>query len=143
MAKKKYRKFALLFDCGLMVSPHLPFLAVSSDGIAYDGEDWKLVEIKCPVKGKLYTAQVVMYTLSYIEHDDKNNFQLKIKHAYYSEIQLGLAITDLQYCDFIIYSSFDDTFEVIKVHRDYNFIDVLIKTLLNIYFDYVLPFIFK
>ena len=143
MCKEKYGLHCLLFECGLLISPDIPFLAVSPDGVAYNGDKWKLVEIKSPVKGKYISAKDLIKTLPYLELSSKGIYELKERHPYYGQMQLGLALTNLSCCDLVIFSSFNKSYETITVLKNVFFIEQYIKELMNIYFNYVMPFIFK
>lgn len=48
-------------------------------------------------------------------------YQLKKKHKYYGQIQLGLAILNLPICYLVLYSSFDRSLEIITVKFNYEF----------------------
>lgn len=134
-----YRRFRLIVRCGLAVSPQLPFLGASPDGIVFDGENWSLLEIKCPVKGKDLSIEQVLPTLKYLCIDEEN-YNLKTKHEYYGQIQLGLAITNLNICELMIFCTHDNSFKMIEVVRNELFLKKYIETLIDIYFTHALPY---
>lgn len=141
-AKKLYGAKCSYFDCGLIISPDLPFLAVSPDGIARIGDEFKLVEIKCPVGGKISKSSDLLPSQPYLKLSVENKYTLNEKHKYYGQVQLSLAVTNLQMCDFVIYSSFANDFQVIKVQRNDEFIDHFIMVLTEIYFKRIAKEIF-
>ena len=67
---------------------------------------------------------------------DKNNdnVSLKQRHAYYGQVQLGMALLNLQNCDFLIYASGDGSIKVINVDIDVEFIKKMLLTVKQKYF---------
>ena len=59
---------------------------------------------------------------------------LKMKHAYYGQVQLGMAISNVTLTDFIVYSSFDNTIIVMKFEFDAGFADEMLRSLKLAYF---------
>lgn len=104
-----------VIESGLMVNPHVPWLGCSHDGIV---ANLKTVEFKCPVSGKTKTASEVMEKLTYIDSPEPNVYKLKELHNYFCQVQLGLFVANLKQCDFVIYSTFDDTCVILTI--DYN-----------------------
>ena len=134
-----YGKYCLYFKTGLMVSPDLPFLAVSPDGIVFDGCSWKLVEIKAPVLGKKMIAQNAIRELKYLELQ-YGKYTLKQHHPYFGQIQMGLAILNLTTCDLVIFCGYNESYEIINVDRNESFIEMYIKKLCIIYFEIIMPY---
>lgn len=63
---------------------------------------------------------------------------MKTKHAYYSQVQLSIALMNLEHCDLIVHSSIDNSMIIINVPFDYTFaFEMLYKTKTN-YFNYKL-----
>jgi len=52
-----------------------------------------IIEIKCPIKGKKKCAYDVVCELPWITKDVNGNFNLKKKHEYFCQVQIGLFIT--------------------------------------------------
>lgn len=99
-----------VFQFGLIVPKENPWLGYSPDGIVFEnGKPVKLIEIKCPLSGKEKTIQDILADLKFIKFPE---MKLKEKHAYYGQVQLGMAILNLEMTDFIIYSSFDKSFVI-------------------------------
>lgn len=142
-ALKEYNKLHLIFRCGLIVPPELPFLGASPDGILYNGEDWKLLEIKCPVKGKDLSANDILAQLNYLYLDEENIYRLKKKHQYYGQIQLGLAVTNFKMCNLMIYCTHNNSYKIIEVEIDEEFLKKFLQTLIQIYFKYALPYFYQ
>jgi len=53
-------------------------------------------------------SKELIKNLANINHNLENSYQLKKKHMYYGQVQLGMVMTNVNGCDFIIYSSFED-----------------------------------
>lgn len=110
------------FYPGLIICQKHPWLAVSPDGLPcvrlHDGKTIRyLLEIKCPFSKKLYPH---------------------IPHYYFDQIQGIMAILQLPYCDFVVWTP-----EVTQIRR-YNFDPdywkkVLYPRLYNFYFNEYLP----
>lgn len=63
---------------------------------------------------------------------------LKKRHTYYAQIQVGMALLNLEECDFVIYSSCDDSIYIINVTFDHEYCRKLLKTLKNKFFEHML-----
>ena len=81
--------------------------------------------------------------LSYLVSDKKKpgEFQLRKKHQYYGQIQLGLFLTGLPVCHFLIYNSYENKNVEILVARDNDFQEMLVETLIHVYFEQYLPYL--
>lgn len=115
--------------CGLFINKDYPFLAASPDGLI--GEE-TVVEIKCPYSARHKPINPV--TVPYLEMVD-GQLSLKKKHPYYAQIQGQLLCTGRKYCNFIVY-----TFKEIKVlyiSKDENFIEEMLKGLIDFYNNYL------
>jgi len=120
-----------LHQFGLVVSPHSPWLAVSPDGIIFrSGKPHKLLEIKCPVEAE-YRA-VSECHIPYIKDGclDRN-------HTYFTQVQLGMSIIDVEKCDLVIFSPYSKSM-IITVDRDDRYISSLVCTLYWFYFEHLI-----
>lgn len=116
-----------------------PWLACSPDGIVMKNSlPERLLEIKCPVKEKLLTAGELVKTYKFLTCDG-SSYALKKRHTYYTQVQPPLAILNVTMCDFIIFSSYDDTFVNISVPFDEEYAWGMLTRLKFIYFKHVLP----
>jgi hypothetical protein len=98
-------------NTGLWVNPKYPELGASPDGLVYDDvtHAWGLLEIKCPqVIENVYPLE-----LEKISDTQRSQFccskrgdklHLKRCHQYYFQVQMALGITELPWCDFVIWS---------------------------------------
>lgn len=128
---------------GLVVNPMVPWLGFSPDGIVFrDGKPAVLLEIKSPTRGKterisdLVKQKKVPYNLSQGE-----NYTLRPTHCYYTQVQLGLFVLDLEKAHLIVYSEVESL--IIVVRRCTSFIDSLIRRLQYVYFEHYLPELVK
>lgn len=90
------------YPCGFLVHLDAPWMGSSPDGLIYDPEAqpvFGLLDMKCP--------NVRSYVdCPYIKLQDGTP-GLKLTHAYYWQIQGQLLISDLEWCDFVVYSQED------------------------------------
>lgn len=100
-----------------------------------------LFEIKSPVIRERIPAE---------EFNEKNcnfltlvgeNLQLKEKHQYFGQIQLGLFLLGLTVGKLIVYSEFLHSFLEINVPYNHKFCNNFIPTLTNLYFTKYLHFL--
>lgn len=128
-------------ETGLIIPAHRPWTCYSPDGIIVLRRC--LIEIKCPVKGQTMTAYDVLKFCQFITFDSANKPQLKKRHPYYGQVQLGMFLLNLQTCRFLVYASFDRTYADIEVPRDNIFLGKFIDVLDKTYFDKVLPYLYS
>ncbi|CAL1671561.1 unnamed protein product [Lasius platythorax] len=121
---------------GLVVPEINPWLGYSPDGVTLDenGNPNKLIEIKCPFADKTKTISDVVQSLNYLNKD----LTLKEKNNYFAQIQLGMAIWNVQITDFIIYASVDNSFLILTVEFDREFTNNMLKSLKNVYYNVML-----
>ncbi|XP_064468700.1 uncharacterized protein LOC135382963 [Ornithodoros turicata] len=125
--------------CGLLVCKDNPWLACSSDGIIVTNSvPEKLLEIKCPVKGKAMTAVDLLETCKFLTRNG-TSYVLKKRHTYYDQVQLGMGILNLRHCDLVVYSSHVDTFAKIGVPFDEDYTWKMLTRLKLVYFRHILP----
>lgn len=125
--------------CDLVVSPVLPWLGYSPDGVVFhNGEPALLLEVKSPVKRKeqkivdLVKKKMIPYIIS-----DGENFSLRPTHRNYSQLQLGLFLLGVDEAHFIVYSEVESL--MIPVKKNVCFVDSVIKRLQFVHFRHYLP----
>jgi len=118
-----------VLECGVVTNLSNPWLGYTPDGVIVDDENFpvKIIEIKCPYKGKTSTISDLINNLNYIIKNQDGSYSLKPNHSYYAQIQLGIVLLNVTVCDFIIYSSNDNNYLLIQVSFD----DMYCKTMLN------------
>ncbi|KAJ8685413.1 hypothetical protein QAD02_021206 [Eretmocerus hayati] len=128
----------VVIQTGSLVNPCIPWLLVSLDGLVLNSHT---IEIKCPVNGKEQPVRSFMGSLPYITESEPNVYSLKKKHTYYCQVQLGMFVSNLRRCDFIVYSSYEDNFEVVQVPYDAEAIQEYLGSLSYVYFGHMLKYL--
>ena len=129
--------------CGLIVPPGAPWLGCSPDGVVCDaaGVPVRLLEVKCPVFGKERGVQeMACYPPPFLTANDEN-LLLRRRNPYYSQVQLTMAILDIDVCDLAVYSKLDDDVLVVHVSRDRAYGRRLVCKLHDVYFKHILPYL--
>ncbi|KAK4882490.1 hypothetical protein RN001_005809 [Aquatica leii] len=105
-----------VLQCGLVVSEGNPWLGYSPDGLVVDNNEYpeQLIEIKCPFEGATQSIGSVIQNLLYLIFED-GIYCLKQNHKYYGQVQIGMAILNVDKCKFIIYCSYDSIMAIIDV----------------------------
>ncbi|CAC5403328.1 unnamed protein product [Mytilus coruscus] len=132
---------------GFWVNKLWPELGCSPDGIVYDPNEsnkYGLVEIKCPkLFKKIVPADVFksleqkvitnkdLYTACF-SRPTSNDIKLELKttHGYYFQIQFQLAITGLNWCDFVLWSNIGKP-NIERIYRDDQLIVTMIGNITN------------
>lgn len=134
-----------VIKAGFFINKALPGLGCSPDGLisSENGEVIGLIEIKCSPQfefcspfdlHKLNKPEKMFYTLT-----ADGTIRIKRNHAYYFQVQLSLAILELEYCDFIVWSK-THLFAAEKIYRDDSFINSLTTRLLTVQRNIVAEF---
>jgi len=128
---------------GFIINDNCPWLGFSPDGFYKCGNNI-LVEIKCPVAGKLKSGINLIKMLKYLLIDEvTGEIKLKKTHQYYGQIQLGLLLTNLSKCVLIIYEQINDSVLLIDVEFDHEYCTNMYQTLTCVYFNHYLPFLVR
>lgn len=122
---------------GFIILPQMPWAGFSPDGIV---SDEKLIEVKCPLIGQERTASEVAKEVKFTETEN-GEIKLRKRHPYYAQIQLGMAICNVNKCDFVIYASYDKSCFIIAIPLDINFLTLLLIRLKCVYFQHKLPYL--
>lgn len=123
-------------------------MGFSPDGIIFDDtgsiETARLLEVKCPKAGRIYSPKEMMESLDYIIIDrEARAVKLKERHAYYGQIQLAMALSGIKKADLILYHHKTKNVIVVNVPYDEEFAVKLIESLTDVYFTYGIPFLLK
>lgn len=73
-----------------------------------------------------------------LDFDSVRGLRLKQKHAYYGQVQLGMALLSLPECDFVLYSPKSKTFLNIIVPFDEEFARMMIEKITCNYFNHMI-----
>ena len=137
--QNKHGKAVKVNSCGLSVHPSTPWLAGSPDGIVFDPTEKchnrGCLEVKCP-----QTCEKVPLTVACKDFSGfclvLNNCEMFLpkSHVYYYQVQTQMYVTQLQWCDFVVWSPVPDIF-VERISYDPEFM----KKAQEFYFQRFLP----
>ena len=95
-------------DCGVFLSVDYPFLATSPDGVIWlRNEKFGIVEVKCPYKHHDNSIEMACQDPAFCLSIDGNETRLKRTHDYYYQVIGQLALSGVQFCDFIVWTKVD------------------------------------
>uniref|UniRef100_A0A1A8U7H2 YqaJ viral recombinase domain-containing protein n=1 Tax=Nothobranchius furzeri TaxID=105023 RepID=A0A1A8U7H2_NOTFU len=100
---------------GLVILPEAPHLGAIPDGRVYDPTEsppFGLVEVKCTTKSN--ASQVAHLK------DDSGNVILRQSHRYYWQVKGQLAVTGLEWCDFVTDTQANSY--ILRIWQDNDFI---------------------
>ena len=119
---------------GLVVNPLYPHLGASPDGIVHCSCCGKgLIEIKCPYSAKDQDPNVIRGK----PQSCLTERGVSITHSYYTQIQGQLLITEVNYCDLVIWTRKGIIME--RIYPDVKFTEKLLRKLTDFYVDNFLP----
>lgn len=131
---------------GLWINPKWPQLGCSPDGIvsmpvSFGGVG--LLEIKCPAVIKDCSPQTAD---KHLTKKQLSSFccsfttgvpQLKPSHAYYFQVQMQMAVCDVSWCDFVLWSR--KGIHVQRVYRDDSWWQKVLPKLLSFHAEVIVP----
>ena len=96
-------------ETGIVIRPLLHWLAASPNGLITDESSTPilgLIEIKCPFsKRNLHPQDMLKDKNFYVElRDGMPHLKEEHSNGYYSQIQVVMGLSQLKFCDFIVYS---------------------------------------
>ena len=106
----KFRlKHVSVRQTGIVIQPLLYWLAASPDWLITDKSGtpkFGLIEIKCPFsKRNLHTHDMLEDKNFYVElRDGMPHLKEEHSNGYHSQIQMTMGLSQLKFCDFIVYS---------------------------------------
>ena len=125
-------------NTGLHINQSFPYLGASPDGLVEcKCHGKRLLEIKCPYKFKKSLSIWKCDTKCPVTAYNK----MKIDHEYYYQIQMQMLVTEIDQCDFFVWSEGKkehDTF-LITIKKDENFCLKLKEKLENVFRVVILP----
>jgi hypothetical protein len=93
-----------ILDCGVVISPKMPWLCSSPDRKVFDRDfGFGLMEIKCPYTFRNLRPEDACRDPSFYCEIVEGKPRLKHKHDYYYKIQGQLGICGLAWCDFVVF----------------------------------------
>ena len=90
---------------GLFIDPSIPWLAATPDSLVKIDQDTACLEVKCPfVCEKKSIAAASLEQSSFCLQNIDGTLQLKTNHQYFYQIQAQLYVTQLPWCDFVLWA---------------------------------------
>lgn len=86
------------------------------------------------ILGATSTIEDCLNNCKFITKNQDATYDLKIRHKYYGQIQMGLATLNLKYCYLVLYASFDDTLKILTVEQDPKFAENMLIQIKQQYF---------
>ena len=125
--------------CGLFVNPAIPWLAATPDSVIEVGQDTGCLEVKCPFvcSNKSFSVAAVEVP-SFCLEENNGRLQLRRKHQYFYQIQTQLFVTQMLWCDFVVWSP-NEGIVVERISYDEEFSKMMISKARTFYFDTFLP----
>jgi len=126
-----------------IIHPNFPFLIGQTDGlICNNGCVEGIIEVKSPETAANYNIEDYIkiknpFSVRYNHTDGR--FYLNERSQVYYQIQMCLAILNIDWGVVIFYSSFDKSILPINVYKNNEFIQILLFKLEIIYKNYILP----
>ncbi|XP_071166179.1 uncharacterized protein [Mytilus edulis] len=144
---------------GFWINKLWPEIGCSPDGLVFDPEEnmkYGLLELKCPklfrkvAPSDLFMAlkdkkilNSELYSACFSRPTSENaSLELKTHHAYYYQIQLQLAVTGLEWCDFVLWSSLGKP-NVERIRRDQQLITSMIGNITTLWRRVIAPELFE
>ena len=121
-----------VYSCGLVISPYTPWIAASPDRKVFCSDrtpPFGLLEIKCPQSQNLDNVSCLA------ANEDKSGYKLKTNHDYYYQVQCQLAVTGLDWCDFLVYLENGDL-HLETINFDCEFWRIAQQKVDNFFFNY-------
>ena len=145
VAKEKYNEKlpnAKLYDCGLIINPQWPWLACSPDGLSLLNGEWYAIEIKCPFSKRDMTVEEACSDKTFCMTLIDGKPMLKKNHQYYFQCLGVMALCQLPFVHFIVYTQKEICIERINFDKQLWNKNMLPK-LSDFYFKFMMPEILK
>ena len=133
-------------ETGIVIQPLLYWLAASPDGLITDESSTPilgLIEIKCPFsKRNLHPQDMLKDKNFYVElRDGMPHLKEEHSNGYYSQIQMAMGLSQLKFCDFIVYSF--KGMIIIRIPFSEIYFIKLTEKLNHFFKNYALPYLIK
>ena len=131
-----------ILDCGVVISPKMPWLCSSPDRKVIDRDfGFGLMEIKCPYTLRNLRPEDACRDPSFYCEIVEGKPRLKHKHDYYYQIQGQLGICGLAWCDFVVF--FQKGIIIERIKFDNEFWNKMIAQLTVFYHVHMLHYLLK
>lgn len=137
-------KVANVEPCGLFVDHSTPWLAASPDAIVTDFSEpihkRGCVEVKCPYACETRTIEdACKMVKGFCLRSIDGQIQLSKSHSYYYQVQTQMHVTNLQWCDFVVWSPMEEEPFVQRIKYDSTFMENNLSKARTFYFKKFLP----
>ena len=133
-------------DCGLAVSTDYQYIGASPDGVVFNksaNPHFGLLKVKCPYSaftksqsGKDAATQEKGFCLEAASGSPR----LRKDHPYYWQVQGQLAVTGMQWCDFVVWIG--ESLFIQRAHYDSDlWLATILPSLLAFYSSHALPYL--
>lgn len=129
-------------ECGLTINPEFPYFATSSDGmVSCNCHGEGCLEIKClKILESDEPFDVLTRKPNNILNKINDEFFLEANHNYFYKTQMQIHLSDLQYCDFVIWSPM--RILTLRINADTKFWDSAKERALNFHQQVMIPELF-
>ena len=141
--EKHSRKVGLCYSCGLVVNPKWPWLGASPDSLAKDLNEqnkYGAVEVKCPASEADLTITKACQDKSFFLELKDNVIKLKHNRVYYYQCQGVMAICQLNWLDFVVFTKNDLHVERI-LFDEHEWVTNMLPELTALYFSYLMDLV--
>ena len=137
--KKSLKPGQCLKEAGIFVSC-CGVLGATPDGVVCNGNKTiKLVEVKCPFKARHGIVREMCNDNSfYCSLDSNLKPMLKRTHQYFFQVQGQMAVTNINSCDFVVWTPTEFTVETIPFDAKF-WKEICYPSLRNFFFNFILP----
>ena len=113
-----------LYCCrsGFVVSEKYPYLGASPDAVVHDPSSksqFGVAEVKCPYSVRSMKPQEAAKSPTFFCSLEGEKLKLKQSHCYFCQVQGQMALTEREWCDFIVYTERGISVERIKFDSDF------------------------
>lgn len=139
---EKYGIGKVLTKPGFVACLKFPWLGVSPDIIVVENEEYVLMECKTLKLGLDFEGEDFLNRCKFLTKTP-SGYQLKKrgKH-FYCQIQLGLFVCNLNRAKLVLYNQKAKCNYYIDVHFDIHYVNDLLHSLANTYFNHCLPYFY-
>ena len=127
-----------VYPCGLVVNENNCWLGSSPDGKVVSGNEFGIVECKCPEQHKHSDVfDVASSNDNFMLLVVNSKLQLRKTHPTCYQVQCQLALTGSKYCDLVVYTF--RSIGVVRITFDAQFWTSVTGVVGPRYFKYILP----
>lgn len=130
-------------ECGLYVSVENGVLAASPDRVGKVNDEDVVIEVKCLSASRdlspLEATQLKQRDGNFPFREIDGCMVLKTRHRYHFQIQMQMAITGVQKCYLVVFTSRSVPVAIVTVHFDSDFWEEMKEKLLEFHNRHVIP----